>query len=73
MWVNCWSFQVSYFNVVPPHLAAHTLDATVKALNHGNSEMLFRHYRAVVKPSEWKKLFTIFPVGHEKASPQWVG
>ena len=44
------------------HLAAHgSADQTAAALNHRGTEMLFRHYRAAVKPADGKQFFHISP------------
>ena len=44
------------------HLAAHqSIEKTAHALNHRGAEMLFRHYRAAVKPAEGVRFFQIRP------------
>ncbi len=44
------------------HLAAHqSIEKTAHALNHRGADMLFRHYRAAVKPAEGVRFFQIRP------------
>ncbi len=44
------------------HLAAHaSADMTAHALNHRGVDMLFRHYRAAVKPADGVRFFSILP------------
>ena len=44
------------------HLAAHqSIEKTAHALNHRGADMLFRHYRAAVKPAEGVRFFQIGP------------
>jgi integrase len=44
------------------HLAAHgSADSTASALNHRSTDMLFRHYRAAVKPADGARFFKILP------------
>lgn len=44
------------------HLAAHqSIEKTAHALNHRGAEMLYRHYRAAVKPADGVRFFQIRP------------
>lgn len=43
------------------HLVTHDAKATKTALGHGNYDMLFQHYRSIVKPAEGREYFEIFP------------
>lgn len=43
------------------HLAFHSEKETEKAMGHGTTAMMYQHYRTLVKPSEGRNYFNVYP------------
>ncbi len=58
---DSWPHDAARHTFASNYLALHGADATVEALGHGDYEMLFKHYRSLVKPKDAERYFKISP------------
>ncbi len=56
-----WPHDATRHSFASYNLASAGEDETVKALGHGTYDMLFQHYRTLVKEAEAEKYFSICP------------
>jgi len=56
-----WPHDAARHTFASNYLATHTAEETIRQLGHGNYEMLFKHYRTLVKPSDAKAYWKIMP------------
>ena len=54
-----WPHDATRHSFASYHLALHGEDSTRKALGHGNFDMLFQHYRTLVKPADAERYYNI--------------
>tara|TARA_R110000824_G_scaffold399840_1_gene605895 strand:- start:69 stop:1226 length:1158 start_codon:yes stop_codon:yes gene_type:complete len=58
---DSWPHDAARHTYASNYLATHSAEETIKQLGHGNYEMLFKHYRTLVKPSSAKEFWEITP------------
>jgi len=61
LWKDKWSHDGVRHTFASNHLAVHGEAETIKSLGHGNFDMLFKHYRTLVRESDGLKFFEIKP------------
>ena len=61
LWKEDWPADGTRHTFASNHLAVYGTDATKEALGHGNHEMLFKHYRVLVKRAEAEEFFGLSP------------
>ena len=61
LWREEWPKNAGRHSFASYHLDLEGEDKTRKALGHGTFDMLFQHYRTLVKPGAGLKYFSIAP------------
>jgi site-specific recombinase XerD len=56
-----WPHDAARHSFASHYLVVHGAKKTIDALGHGDYEMLFKHYRSLVKPKQAKEYFGIRP------------
>ena len=56
-----WPHDAARHCYASNYLATHTADETIKQLGHGDYEMLFTHYRSLIKPRDAMQYWDIMP------------
>lgn len=61
LWKEDWPSDGTRHTFASNHLALHGEEATKEALGHGNYDMLFKHYRVLVKRTQAEEFFGLSP------------
>ena len=61
LWKNNWPHDGARHTFASNYLAVHGETETIKALGHGNYDMLFKHYRTLIKESDGLTYFDTRP------------